>query len=145
MRLIDADALKDVLKTELANVPQPDTDADYYVGVRQGLKLAETIINNAPTVEERPQVVIFSENMTAEEKQKLIAEFKAVMDNAKFTIEPERPQGEWIVDEDNDLLNFMKCSNCGEVAEWLDGGSQFLSKFCPNCGAQMKGGAENEN
>lgn len=53
----------------------------------------------------------------------------------------ERPQGEWIVDEDNDLLNFMKCSNCGEVAEWLDGGSQFLSKFCPNCGAQMKGGA----
>lgn len=52
MRLIDAEALKDVLKTELANVPQPDTDADYYVGVRQGLKLAETIINNAPTVEE---------------------------------------------------------------------------------------------
>lgn len=53
-----------------------------------------------------------------------------------------RPKGEWIVDEDNDLFNFMKCSNCGEVAEWLDGGSQFLSNFCPNCGARMKGGAE---
>ena len=51
----------------------------------------------------------------------------------------ERPQGEWIVDEDNGILRFMKCSNCGKVAEWLDGGSQFLSNFCPNCGADMKG------
>lgn len=50
-----------------------------------------------------------------------------------------RPQGEWIVDEDNGILKFMKCSNCGEVAEWLDGGSQFLSNFCPNCGADMRG------
>ena len=66
----------------------------------------EGIVLNAPTVEavpldfhekcmdktvremlERPQVVIFSEIMTEEEKQKLIAEFKAVMDNAKYTIE----------------------------------------------------------
>lgn len=53
----------------------------------------------------------------------------------------ERPHSEWIVDEDNDIFRFMKCSNCGEVAEWLDGGSQFLSKFCPNCGADMRGGA----
>lgn len=44
------------------------------------------IIDNAPTVE-APQVVLFAEDMTEEEKQKLIAEIKAVMDNAKFTIE----------------------------------------------------------
>ena len=54
----------------------------------------------------------------------------------------ERPQGEWIVDEDNGILRFMKCSNCGKVAEWLDGGSQFLSNFCPNCGADMRGKEE---
>ena len=54
----------------------------------------------------------------------------------------ERPQGEWIVDEDDDILKPLKCSNCGEVAECLDGGSQFLSNFCPNCGADMRGGAE---
>lgn len=50
----------------------------------------------------------------------------------------ERLQGEWIVDEDNEFFaNSKKCSNCGEVAEWLDGGSQFLSNFCPKCGAKM--------
>lgn len=51
----------------------------------------------------------------------------------------ERPQGKWIVDEDNVFYNFKKCSNCGVGAEWLDGGSQLLSNFCPNCGADMRG------
>lgn len=54
----------------------------------------------------------------------------------------ERPQGEWIVDEDNVFQNYMKCSICNEGAEWLDGGSQFLSNFCPNCGAKMLGGSK---
>jgi ribosomal protein S27AE len=55
----------------------------------------------------------------------------------------ERPQGEWIINEDIDFGNFKMCSNCGENAEWLDGGGQFLSNFCPNCGANMrKGGAK---
>ena len=49
----------------------------------------------------------------------------------------ERPQGEWI--ENNIFENFRKCSNYNEGAEWLDGGSQFLSNFCPNCGAYMRG------
>ena len=48
--LISREALKDALKTELAGVPRPDTDEDYYIGVKQGLKLAETIIDNASSV-----------------------------------------------------------------------------------------------
>lgn len=52
-------------------------------------------------------------------------------------VERARPRGEWIKD-DNDLLDFRKCSNCGEWAEYLDGGSQFLSNYCPNCGADMR-------
>lgn len=64
-------------------------------------------------------------------------------DVAIKALKDERPQGEWIVDEDNIFENFKKCSICNEGAEWLDGGSQFLSNFCPNCGADMrKGGAE---
>ena len=62
----------------------------------------------------------------------------AIIDNAP-TVEPERPQGKWIVDGESIFENYKKCSNCGEDAEWLDGGSQFLSKFCPNCGADMRG------
>lgn len=52
----------------------------------------------------------------------------------------ERPKGEWIVDEDAFSKDFRKCSNCNEDAEWLEGGCQFLPNFCPNCGADMRGG-----
>ena len=87
---------------------------------------------------ERPQVVLFAENITEEEKQKLIAEIKAVMDNTKFTEEPERPKGEW--HHYTQTLNFntfyiTECPYCGlRVKE--------ETNFCPNCGADMKGGAE---
>ena len=58
-------------------------------------------------------------------------------------MEKERSQGEWINHRTIMHDGEYYCSNCGEVAEWLDGGSQFLSNFCPNCGASMKkGGAE---
>ncbi len=52
----------------------------------------------------------------------------------------DRPHGEWIVDEDAFSKEFRKCSNCNEDAEWLEGGGQFLPNFCPNCGADMRGG-----
>lgn len=65
------------------------------------------------------------------------------IDNAP-TVEPDRPQGEWILNKDQDLFEIKICSVCDEEAEWLDGGSQFLSKFCPNCGAYMRGGVNNE-
>ena len=91
--------------------------------------------NNFPTVEnERPQVVIFAENITEEEKQKLIAEIKSVMDNAKFTAEPERQKGEW--HHYTRTLNFntfyiTECPYCGlRVKE--------ETNFCPNCGADMR-------
>ena len=49
----------------------------------------------------------------------------------------DRPQGEWI-----DKGDYAECSNCG-----ADSGTQFdgvepvsrKTKFCPNCGAHMKG------
>lgn len=88
-------------------------------------------ITTLPTAE-RPQVVLFAENMTEEEKQKLIAEFKAVMDNAKFTIEPERPKGEWVSLSNGTWVNCgRKCSICGKVVE-------FSENYCPNCGADMR-------
>ena len=63
------------------------------------------------------------------------------------TVSPK--QGEWLEKVETKQLGHgwltaheIVCSNCGREAEWLDGGSQFLSKFCPNCGADMRGGAE---
>lgn len=53
-----------------------------------------------------------------------------------------RPQGEWIGcrHEDSEWLSpmadFYKCSICGKIVNLLQMRSY---KFCPNCGARMKG------
>lgn len=49
-----------------------------------------------------------------------------------------RPQGEWIYDSDHSItIDMYKCSICD-----CFGHKHF--NFCPNCGADMKGGGKNE-
>ena len=48
------------------------------------------------------------------------------------------PKGEWINNRTRMHDGEYYCSNCDEIAEWSDDGSQFLSNFCPNCGADMR-------
>ena len=62
---------------------------------------------------------------------------KKVIEHLKHMPSADRPQGEWI-----DKGDYAECSNCG-----ADSGTQFdgvepiplTTKFCPNCGAWMKG------
>ena len=65
----------------------------------------------------------------------------AIIDNAP-TIE-ERPTGEWITwrEAGNDIASDDRheCSHCHDSAQWLSGGFELLSNFCPNCGADMRG------
>ena len=50
-----------------------------------------------------------------------------------------RSEGEWIKSEDWEYD--FNCSVCGNTAHKGDYGNyDDLSKFCPNCGAKMKGG-----
>ena len=51
----------------------------------------------------------------------------------------KQSEGEWV--EKNVFFAIYKCSICGAENSYKDGHA-FLSKFCPNCGAKMKGGAE---
>jgi len=57
---------------------------------------------------------------------------------AKGTPNEARPQGEWVKDNSGDRF----CSECGKSALYHEIGLLFESRFCPNCGAKMKGGAE---
>lgn len=49
----------------------------------------------------------------------------------------KQSEGEWIVCGMFD--DFCKCSSCGDKHPWQ---TAIEYKFCPNCGAKMKGGAE---
>ena len=64
----------------------------------------------------------------------------------------KQSEGEWIPYESesygcDDETTWYKCSNCGKDAYgrcWEDDwySMPIRSKYCPNCGANMKGGAE---
>lgn len=56
----------------------------------------------------------------------------------------ERPHGEWDTDFNRD--NATVCSECGEKAWYKEyRGWVTKSNFCPNCGADMREGDENDS
>ena len=127
--LISRSELKKAMQTEIANVPQPDTDADYYVGVKQGLKLAETLINNASTV---------SSEITEKQAILLLINNGWLVNHDKELREKwERPQGEWKVYAHQGGIPIADyCTNCKYEMKWY----RNKYNFCPKCGAKMLNG-----
>lgn len=64
-------------------------------------------------------------------------DFLSLIDNAP-TVEPDRPQGEWIVYDRDEPIKFCKCSLCGRYEEIIN----FKNYPYCHCGAVMKGGME---
>lgn len=57
-----------------------------------------------------------------------------------MALEEKRPQGEWIEigkKMKNGKTVAVRCNKCGNSPKYA-----VRSKFCPNCGAKMKGGTE---
>ena len=114
MRLIDADVLRERFQ---AILDRGDMFCEYdIVGM----------VDNAPTVDA----------YTEDDVKNAIKEGHEVgyeMAKAKF----ERPQGEWIEYFDSSSgFTWRTCSRC-----MFEDGKKYY-KFCPNCGAYMRGGRE---
>ena len=52
------------------------------------------------------------------------------------SVQPERKRGKWIPFD----IPWYRCSECGAERE----NTVFMEYFCPNCGADMRGGGSNE-
>lgn len=67
--------------------------------------------------------------------------------------EPERKTGEWIEEKINSYTSRTYCSECGSSAPFVYESDDYYgnhahgktakTKFCPQCGADMRGGNEN--
>jgi len=65
------------------------------------------------------------------------------------SIEPERKKGKWIDEKINSYTSRTYCSECGSSAPFVyksddyygnhAHGETVKTKFCPNCGAEMRG------
>jgi rubrerythrin len=60
------------------------------------------------------------------------------MGNNILSVEPERKKGTWKPDESGNV--YWICSVCGFASE--ASGANILYHYCPNCGADMRGGHE---
>lgn len=64
-----------------------------------------------------------------------------IVKNPPSYILDKRPQGEWI----GNAFDEHYCNRCGHPALWEEEPDDYYevqSRFCPNCGADMKGGKE---
>ena len=116
MRLIDADALLKTMEEERQYLLARGQTGAEHIFVHHCLPL----IDNAPTV--------------AYPFEKFRTMFCGTC-QANMRIEPERPKGEWIKDNSGNRF----CSECGSCALYHEIGTQIESRFCPNCGAKMRG------
>lgn len=143
MRLIDADALKEYFESSIALCNEwIATAKDKETKIRASAVktfIGEVLIaiNNAPTVD----------TYTEDDVHCAIKEGHQVgyeMAKAKF----ERPQGEWLEVKEEvhyDYWTVCECSLCKH--SWALGELSIEDikddyKFCPNCGADMRGGRE---
>ena len=55
-------------------------------------------------------------------------------------VEPSRPHGEWTVYDHGYGLIYLKCSLCDKT--YQQGRAEYNYNFCPNCGADMRGGSK---
>ena len=131
MRIIDADAMRDELASICFDKAGVYNKASAYY---KAVKTVLDYIDNFPTLEYPEAITIKCD--TEEDMQKLLSLFRNA--RAELRVEAERPQGEWIIDEEgsDSTCTLVTCPFCKE---------RMCCKmnFCGNCGADMRG-AEND-
>ena len=128
-RLIDAEALKQDISTEWLTA---QTKQAFY-----------KIIDNAPTVEpEIKKVPIANITFDEEKLKELTDEIVERIKNGEIVLKDERPHGEWKEYGDIYSKGGVKCSICGyQTNNRLQLAVGCGNNYCPNCGADMRGDA----
>lgn len=85
---------------------------------------------------------------TDEEIDKIQAMEQAYVDKmVELAVEEsKRPKGKWIFHKpfDDEHKNCNECIECNQCHTWLGYDCYAKTSYCPNCGAEMSGGGEDE-
>lgn len=125
--LISREALKEATKSFV--------DCDGFNPVWQ-------IIDNAPTVDIKPFAIV---KFDKDELKRLVDErVVEPIKNGELVLQTEvlqtdkRPHGEWEEPFESNGKTYHKCTHCHISSELI-----LFGNFCPNCGADMRGGEDN--
>ena len=137
--LISRDALKNAIMNDLGLGDEENgSDAEYM----SGLQDCYNLIDNAPTVDIRNKGACedceyFDRPITSEPCRNCTLAYGSCF-KEKEKVKDDRPRGEWIYERPNGKTysDFVFCSVCHENNKF------YKSNFCPNCGADMRGGVE---
>lgn len=137
--LISREALKEALKSKVDLNQDDPFDRGYNIGIEAAIDL----LDNAPTVE--PEKVPVANVTFDADKLKDIVETEVIekIKSGELVLKTEeRPQGEWIKHEWG-----YSCSVCGVSNDYAYDNNihKFTDYFCPNCGADMREEADNDN
>lgn len=124
-----ADAIKAIRKCKFESV----MPSDWY----RGMECAQDIVKTLPSADRPSMIPIKLEKRYPHSKDEDITD--AFMRGYMQGKSADRPQGEWILEDDD-----VKCSLCGSSALMRyifekEVGLQEYSNYCPNCGARMRG------
>lgn len=121
--LISREALKKDIQTEWLTA---ETKQTFY-----------KIIDNAPTVDIKPFAIV---KFDKDELKRLVDErVIEPIKNGELVLQTDkRPHGEWQEPFESNGKTYHKCTHCHISSELI-----LFGNFCPNCGADMRGGEDN--
>lgn len=156
MRLIDADAFERVLYEELLpELTKRYCEKEALSGLHFSFMDYVSNIHMQPTVEQEPKypvIVKWNRLVGKEDFQKMIDILRKQLNNVMLipmdmdVVHPVRIKGKWLRYGEDGNPNetdtvFWQCDQC---LESYTGRAKKIPNFCPNCGADMRGGDQDE-
>ena len=134
MRLIDADALNKKL-------------CETTIFIKDGEKF-QRMINDAPTIEPDGDLISRQDAIlaiTGEPPEAHYPSWYADRIKSLPSAPDSRQRGEWVRKYDGHInCYWYECDQCGEYRPRNQFGHEYNANFCPNCGARMYKGGEDE-
>ena len=120
---------REALKEEVENL----------IGYSLSYEAILNAIDNAPTVEPK-KVLVANVTFDKDQLEQLVRDrvIEPIKNGELVLQTDERPRGEWLEPFESNGKTYHKCTHCHISSELI-----LFGNFCPNCGADMRGGEDN--